>query len=99
MTLKKKPVNEPWREVFLKIWKTETSGHKWVDQLLFKARFVQQTWDSVPNEVFVGQKDINELQRRVKYETNVKDTIHLGQVLKAEKLYVDKKETCFFCRC
>ena len=50
----------------------------------------------MPNEVFVGQKDINELQRRVKYETNVKDTIHLGQVLKAEKLYVGKKETCFF---
>ena len=96
MTLKKKPVNEPWREVFLRIRKTETSGLTWVDQLLFKARFMYQTWDSVPNEVFVGQKDINELQRRVKYETNVKDTIHLGQVLKAEKLYVDKKETCFF---
>ena len=51
----------------------------------------------MPNEVFVGQKDINELQRRVKYEMNVKDTIHLGQVLKAEKLYVhEKRETCFF---
>ena len=55
-----------------------------------------KTWDSVPNEVFVGQKDINELQRRVKYETNVKDTIHLGQVLKAEKLYVDKKKRLAF---
>ena len=53
----------------------------------------------MPNEVFVGQKDINELQRRVKYETNVKDTIHLGQVLKAEKLYVDKKRDLLFCRC
>ena len=40
MTLKKKPVNDPGREVFLKIRKTETSGHKWVDQLLFKARFM-----------------------------------------------------------
>ena len=52
--------------------------------------------NSVPNEVFVGQKDINERQRRVKYETNVKDTVHLGQVLKAEKRHVYKKERLAF---
>ena len=40
MTLKKKPVNEPWREVFLSIRKAETSGLTRVDQLLFKARFM-----------------------------------------------------------
>ena len=88
--------------IFLKIfswWHVDF----WPKSLLFRfhhrwnstTELILETWDSVPNEVFVGQKDINELQRRVKYETNVKDTIHLGQVLKAEKLYVDKKRLAF----